>query len=351
MKKIVHLVHNDKFSSGYINFMLLNMKDYEHRFFLEKGEYKLDLMDSSFEPFVQIIDFKDINREKIIDELNEANKIIVTGIFGIERKLIFLPRKILNKTYLQFWGGDFYAYRDVKVISRTNINKAVMHYCIKKCAGIINLIDGDYEELSKVFPNNTKHYIGIMPADPRRIENFEEYLKENKITNRIIVGNSATKENHHVEVFKMLEHLKNDNIEVVSPLSYGDMEYAKKVIKEGKKLLGDKFVPINNFMNAKDYLQFLSTCTIGIFYNDRQQAMGNINRLLKLGKKVYLRKGTSMERNFKKYNIKIYDVEEISRITYNQLFDLNFQVGQDNYNKMLKMEEDYNNCWKKILEI
>lgn len=350
MKKIIHLIHNDKFSSGYINFMISNMKDYEHKFFLEKGKYEVDLIDNNFLSSIQIIDFKEIFKKEINKEFLDADKIIVTGIFGVEKYLFFLPKSILNKIYLQFWGGDFYAYRNVKKISKTNLKKMMMHYCIKKCAGIINLINGEYEELSKIFPNNTKHYIGIMPADPRRIENFEVYLAENKKTKRIIIGNSATKENYHIEVFEMLEHLKDENIEIVSPISYGNMEYAKQVEKVGKKIFGEKFIPIKEFMRTEEYLKFLSTCSVGIFNNDRQQAMGNINRLLKLGKKVYLRKGTSMYNDYQKYGIKIFDVEELKGISYKELYEFDFNKGKDNYQKMLKRDEDYNNDWKKILD-
>lgn len=351
MRRIVHLIHNDKFSSGYINFMMSKMKNYEHKFFLERGRYELDLIDSNFSSNVKNIYFSEIVKKKMKKEFIDADKIIVTGVFGIEKYLCFLPKKILDKVYLHFWGGDFYGYRNVKKLSKMHIKKIMMHYCIKQCAGIINLINGEYEELSKIFPNDTKHYIGIMPPDPRRIENFEEYLADNKKTNRVIVGNSATKENHHIEVFKMLEHLKEENIEIVSPLSYGDMEYARKVEEAGNKIFGEKFIPIKEFMKTEEYLKFLSTCSVGIFNNDRQQAMGNINRLLKLGKKVYLREGTSMYNDYQKYEVRIYDVKELKNITYKELYEFNSDIGKVNYEKMLKRDKDYNDSWKKILDI
>ena len=349
MKKILHIVCNDKFSSGYINYMLFNMKEYDHTFILKTGNYKLDLMDKNNEYKVkELKEFKDLMTKPYKKLLFDSDKIIVTGIFGFEKYLPFFPNEILSKMFLHFWGGDFYAYRNTNFLSKKNIHKFLLKLTIDKCAGIINLIDGEYEELSKIFPNNKKHFVGFMPPDPRRIENYEKLVLEEKNINRIIVGNSATVENHHIEVFKMLEHLKNENIEIVSPLSYGNMEYAKIVEYEGKKIFGNKFKAIKNFMGTEEYLNLLASCSVGIFNNDRQQAMGNINRLFKLNKKLYLRKGTSMEKDYKKFGLKFYYTEDLNKITIDELF--NKEEVKDNYNKMIERDKYFENGWKIILD-
>lgn len=76
-------------------------------------------------------------------------------------------------------------------------------------------------------------------------------------------------------------------------------------------------------MDYEKYVELLSTCNVGIYYNDRQQGMGNINTLLRLGKKVYLRKGTSMWNNYKKNNFILFDVDELNNIYYNNLIEFN----------------------------
>lgn len=109
---------------------------------------------------------------------------------------------------MQFWGGDFYTYRETKIFSKKFLHKVCLHYCIKRCGGIINLISGDYEQLCKIFPNKTKNYIAAMPDDPRKKDIYLKYVDNKSIKGKIIVGNSATKENHHIEVFEMIKHLK-----------------------------------------------------------------------------------------------------------------------------------------------
>lgn len=211
------------------------------------------------------------------------------------------------------------------------------------------MVSGDYDELSKIFPNKTNHYVGIMPGDPGKRDLYKKYLFLNKDSKKIIIGNSATIENHHIEVFDMLEHLKDENIEIICPLSYGYMDYAKKVINKGKELFGDKFNPITEYMNYEEYIQLLSTCSVGIFNNDRQQAMGNISLLIRMGKKIYLRKGTAMWDNYKKFDININDIEKLRNIKYDELYLFDEKVGKENYEKMLKRDEERYNSWKTIL--
>lgn len=228
-----------------------------------------------------------------------------------------------------------------------------IRYCIKRCGGIINLIANDYNELSKIFPNNSKHYVGTMPLDPRKSCVYGEVMEKCEKGMNIIIGNSATKENNHIEVFEKLEHLKNENIKIVCPLSYGDMNYAKEVIKIGKEIFADKFEPITEYMKYEDYINFLGTFQVGIFNNNRQQGMGNINALLRRGKKVYIRSDTSMWEDYKKYNLCVFDVMELENDSVESLFKIDIENQKKNIEIMKKRDKDYNgyNYWKKILDL
>ena len=277
--------------------------------------------------------------------------IIVSGIFGYHKYLPFLPLKILKKTYLQFWGGDFYFYRNTKFFTKKYIHKFLLNLCIKKCAAIINLIPDDYNELSKIFPNDKKHLVGTMPNDPRRIKLYEKYDKNHELVlGRIIVGNSATRENHHIEVLKKLEYLKNENIEIICPLSYGDKEYAKEVIRVGKEIFKNKFIPLTEYMDFEEYLKLLLTCEIGIFNNDRQQALGNIYVLLRYGKKVYIRNNTSMWNNFKNKKIVVYDIDRIGEYSKNDLFYMDEKTKKSNYMNIIKIYQSDLIYWNNILD-
>ena len=350
-KRIVHIILSDKFTSGYINYILKEFNNYEHTIIYVKGKYELDLLDEEYKKnIIEIEDKKDILNKEILKVMKESKKIVASGIFGLERYLILLPHKILKKVYMQFWGGDFYTYRKTNFFSKKFLHKVCLHYCIKECGGIINLIPEDYEQLCRIFPNNTKHYVGIMPDDPRKRDSYKKYVFSNKSSNTIIIGNSATMENHHVEVFEMLKHLKNENIKIICPLAYGDKSYAKNVIKMGKQIFKDKFIPITEYMDYDKYVELLSLCKVGIFNNDRQQAMGNISLLLKMGKKVFLRKNTSMWNNYSKFNVILYDVNDLNDIEYNELYKLDENVEKNNYNNMILRDKERYNTWNEILQ-
>ena len=90
-RQILHIVPYDKFTAGYINFMKMYMKPYKHVFFVnEKGKdsfIERNLCDGN-----NIVKYSD-DKELIFDYkkrlcIKKADKIIVSGIFGVE-KIIF----------------------------------------------------------------------------------------------------------------------------------------------------------------------------------------------------------------------------------------------------------------------
>ena len=62
---------------------------------------------------------------------------------------------------------------------------------------------------------------------------------------------------------------------------------------------------------------------IGIFFNDRQQALGNIYALLGMGKKIFLRKDTSMWKGLKKKGYQVYLAEDIKNMSFEEFCEYN----------------------------
>lgn len=355
MKKVVYIVSNDKHTSLFINAMMSTIDEYQHIFIVPKGEYKIDLINSSYYSNVLEIDnISELFNNKYKEIMNDSYKIIISGLFGdISYKLPFFSKKILSKTYLQFWGGDFYGYRNVKKFSKMYVKKLLFHYGIKKCKGVITLIESDYSELQKIFYNKLEHFVGEMPEDSKCEEIINKYINLNKKIKEknIIIGNSATAENHQIEVLRSLEHLKNYDIKIYCPLSYGNKDYGNKVAEIGNQIYGEKFYPIFDYMSFEDYVKLLESCSVGIFNNDRQQAMGNINILLKLGKKVYIRNDTAMWKNYyTDYKFAIYNVDDIKNIEYDELFAFDNLNGQENNKKIILKEREWIKNWKRILK-
>ena len=116
--------------------------------------------------------------------------------------------------------------------------------------------------------------------------------------------------------------------------------------------MGDIFCPILDYIEKEKYIELLSTCTVGIFNNNRQQAMGNINILLYLGKKLYLRTDVSMWDVYQERGYDIFSVETIPQMSIEEFFKFSNEQRIQNH----KIGEKYmdskegNICWKKVFE-
>lgn len=346
---ILHIVHREKFTSGYINFMKKLMPEWRHYFVTKSTGFKLELCDEN--NVLYLDDFKKIlSHSEIASLLEEASKVIVTGIFKPLNGVYKFPKSILQKTYLHFWGGDFYCLRNrngiynyVRYFSR----RIKIRHAMKGCAGVIMLIDSDYDQLVEITGIRKKHYIAPMPFDPLKKIDYSKYRHiekhQNKYCRRILLGNSATKENQHVEILEMLKKLEGlENVEICCPLSYGKKKYREEVIKKGRELWNDQFNPITEYMEFDKYLSFLATCDIAIFNNNRQQAMGNIWLMLALGKKVFLRTDTPMWDNYVNKGVVIFPVEDIPALDSMALFEEDVNISCRNERLA---EEHYSSEW------
>lgn len=197
-------------------------------------------------------------------------------------------------------GGDFYFPK-----KQSWIKKQI----IKKMGHFITYIKGDYELVQKWYSSEGQYHECFMYLS-NLYKEYEVGIKEENTIN-IQLGNSADPSNNHLEVLEQLIKYRNQNIKIFTPLSYGNQEYAKKVILRGKELFGDKFVPLTEFMPFEKYLEFLGEIDIAIFAHKRQQAMGNTITLLGLGKKVYMRSDITPWELFRDINVKVFDVQNI----------------------------------------
>jgi dTDP-N-acetylfucosamine:lipid II N-acetylfucosaminyltransferase len=104
----------------------------------------------------------------------------------------------------------------------------------------------------------------------------------------ILVGNSATATNNHLDSFKLLSALELGDRRIVVPLSYGDARYRKAIIAHGRELFGDRFCPIVDFMPLDQYNTLIAQCSVVVMGHRRQQGGGNTVTQLYKGAKVFL---------------------------------------------------------------
>lgn len=146
--------------------------------------------------------------------------------------------------------------------------------------------------------------------------NLEEDLVkdfiESKVTgNSILVGNSASAENNHLDSFRLLSSIDITDRDIISPLSYGDAQYRNLVITKGQELFEKNFQPLISFMPITDYVKILESCGFVIMNHLRQQAVGNIVIMLYLGAKVFLRKECPTYNFFLEQGAIIFSIQEL----------------------------------------
>lgn len=130
-------------------------------------------------------------------------------------------------------------------------------------------------------------------------------------TRRILIGNSATVENNHVDVLEVLSKTSNTNFNYSLPLTYGQFpRYKKKIKALYKNELGDRVTFLEQHMQLESYYQFLQQHPTAIFLHHRQQGLGNILYLLYMGTKVYLSRSNIVFHWLQKKQIKVYIFED-----------------------------------------
>lgn len=111
----------------------------------------------------------------------------------------------------------------------------------------------------------------------------------------ILAGNSASTTNNHIDLFHTLKEQVNlSGRSVIVPLSYGDKKYRDKILLEGKKILGNHFVPLTEYMTKDAYIETIRSCGFVTMNHLRQQAVGNVLIAMLMGAKVYLNKNNPL---------------------------------------------------------
>ncbi|MFV0590525.1 MAG: TDP-N-acetylfucosamine:lipid II N-acetylfucosaminyltransferase [Draconibacterium sp.] len=152
------------------------------------------------------------------------------------------------------------------------------------------VIKEDFDLLKRNYPNSTFKYLPFnYNLNAGLYSNMDQPINSGK---NILVGNSASPVNNHLDTFQLLRSIQLDpDQKIIVPLSYGgDQKYIKTIIKQGRKYFGDHFLPITEFMPKEEYYKLLYSVGFGFFNSLRQHAMGNINLLIFLGAKVFLDK-------------------------------------------------------------
>jgi hypothetical protein len=305
--RTVHLMVADKFIAPFVDFVLRHFDANEHRFCL-LGAPRSDFGLRADQPLDWIAHEHD--EPRLLQALFAAERIVIHGLWSerVLRLLYALP-SLARKSHWVIWGGDLY---DAQWQARTpghEQNEALRRAVITQLGGAVGL-PGDMDVAHErygfrgerlvcfTYPSNLASSAPLAPREPGPL--------------RILVGNSATESNCHLEVFARLTRHWQPGMEVHCPLAYGDPAYRDLVIANGRGQFGDDFHAITTLMPLADYNAFLGRIDAAVLHHNRQQGLGNAVTLLSLGKKVYARPEQSHSRQLASLGVRLFALAEFN---------------------------------------
>lgn len=199
--------------------------------------------------------------------------------------------------YWVIWGGDVHykVNRDRGLVSwiRERIREKEIAKIKNVCVdglGKDKLLNDFYGVSPKVHVTPYPNPIDFATLDKVKNNSFPKMRGDSR-RKRLLLGNSASAPNRHVELLEGLakNNVLESNFEIVCPLSYGDSSYGKFVAEKGNALFGSKFLPIWNFLSPQDYAELMFSVDVAIMGHKEVPGISTLLALLYLGKKVYLR--------------------------------------------------------------
>lgn len=337
-KPIVHIATDEKFIDaahdiyerafpGKNNFLILRKnhnseirylsKEIVYNFITTDSKYIEKIEELTKETHLIVFHGMTYHQALLAHNLSKQNKKFVWTVFGTEvydNQQIFKKASIGEKTYKEFvfnmkkWVKDqfrpfYYLIRkgrkEPKKVIKDSFSK--MDY-----TGILYKEELDnYQRLGIVNPE-IKHIRFTYYPLGTIIKRDSGFVN----SSNILLGNSASYTNNHLEAFEILERLNLENHNIITTLSYGNQEYAKQITELGKKKFGEKFKPLTEFLPLSEYQKILQSCGIVIMNHYRQQAVGNVMNALHLGAKVYLSNRNTLYHYLKRIGCHINCIEE-----------------------------------------
>ena len=204
--------------------------------------------------------------------------------------------------------------------------------------GISFIEEFEKQKNSKVFHSDS-HFI---PFTYYPLESIIKDFEKSHVTgNNILVGNSSSYTNNHLETFDLLKGIELEQRKIIVPLGYGSKIYSRSLIRTGKRLFKNNFMPIETFKSLKEYTEILCSCNIVLMNHLRQEAYGTILSVMWLGAKVFLNESNTIFLYLKRIGCHVYALNKISHSNHNDLLvplsDLQIQENRNIIQKEISL--------------
>lgn len=168
------------------------------------------------------------------------------------------------------------------------------------------------------------------------IERMISNMEDRVVGCNILIGNSASYTNNHLEVFEKLTTLNLKDSKIICPLSYGNNNYRNQIKKIGEEKFGENFQALIDFMPLKSYNEYIKSCNIVLMNHYRQQAVGNVMTMLWMGAKVFLDERNTLFHYLKRLGVTVFSINR----DLNESKDLKpLSINEQNINRKLLLSE------------
>lgn len=343
------------------------------------------------------VDFEAYNHEIFILQLNES--IMAKLPTGISASKISLSTPLASWNEMMnfcdiFKKFDLVVFHSIQIPINMKLFLASFHpgffkkmiwiewgfdLYIERIPGIVNGIKHQIKKLIlKIFERKIPYFVAIHPADVKKYHqtvkgnaqifsaqyrgsnvieyDLTKYCKTSMICKRqcdepiyIQINHRADRILDHKEVIDKLSKYKEENIRVVFPLCYGDKEYGDVVASYASNVFGEKAICIREIMAYDKYIELLKKIDIFILNSNRQIALGNLNPMIRMQKKIYMPKTSVLYEYYNRIEECIQDYYNIDFETFEEFTsDIDMSKLSQNMDEYLAV--DCIEEWKNIFE-
>ena len=167
------------------------------------------------------------------------------------------------------------------------------------------------------------------------------YKKFNK-KDVLLLGNSRTFFNNHIDILDILIALKRDHgFKIRVPFSYGeDSVYTRAVKEVGSSIPNLEF--IEEFVSHSEYQKIYQDASAVIINSFRQMALGNITIALRTGTKIYLSKNNVIFHWLKNNRFKVFSTDvDLPLDIRNGNLRLEAEDAEYNFEQLLALMRKY----------
>lgn len=270
-----------------------------------------------------------------IINLEEINNVFVHYLDEAKSKAANELKKITGcRCYWIFYGGDLYsvlykrnsyplyddfkfydiiykAYWKVKTLWKKLVNDDYFENFLQICDYICYWDKYDYELLKKYYDIKAKfRFFAYYTPETVRKEDSQFYAS-NKQYNLILVGNNSNRNGNIITILKRIKEIdKNQEMELLLPLSYGYPSEKKRIINYLKTNFQGRYTILDSFIPYQEYMALITKANSAIFGQHRQAAGGNIFTMVKAGAKVFLREDNNVLQLLRDEKCIVYSFEE-----------------------------------------